>query len=238
MVDTATFSKVQIDLVRSEIECLTILNNHPNIVKLYNYYETSRSFYMCMEMVRGGELFDRIIKKNHYSEKDARDVIIIILKTVKFCHDHKIVHRDIKAENLLMVSDADDAAVKLCDFGFAVKAEGISIKGEVGTKDYMAPEIFAGPDSLYGAPVDMWAVGVLSYIILSGYPPFHDDNRARLRAKVMKGNYKFHDEYWDNASNQAKDFVSGLLEVDMKERMTADEALDHPWVSLLHLLLY
>ena len=143
-----------VNLIHREVKSLQCLN-HPNIVKLHDFFETPDMFYICMEIVNGGELFDRITQKICYSEKDARDLILILVSTVKHCHDHSIVHRDIKAENLLMVSDDDDADIKLVDFGLATQTEGFQLNGVVGSPDYMAPEILANK-SKYGAPVDMW----------------------------------------------------------------------------------
>lgn len=144
----------QIAHIRTEVASLKCLN-HPNIVKLHNFYETSTAFHLCMEIVKGGELFDRITQKSFYSEKDARDLVSILISALKHCHDNNIVHRDVKAENLLMVSDEDDADVKLVDFGFAVRADGNSLEGVIGTPEYMAPEIWVNKVK-YGAPVDMW----------------------------------------------------------------------------------
>lgn len=143
-----------ISLIHREVKSLQCLN-HPNIVKLHDFFEAPDMFYICMEIVNGGELFDRITQKICYSEKDARDLILILVSTVKHCHDHSIVHRDIKAENLLMVSDDDDADIKLVDFGLATRTEGFQLNGVVGSPDYMAPEILANKVK-YGAPVDMW----------------------------------------------------------------------------------
>jgi serine/threonine protein kinase len=220
----------QIASIRAEVESLKCLN-HPNIVKLHDFYETDATFHICMEIVEGGELFDRITQKNFYSEKDARDLVSILISALKHCHDQNIVHRDVKAENLLMVSDNDDADVKLVDFGFATKADGMSLEGVLGTADYMAPEIWGGKMK-YGAPVDMWALGVLSFIILVGYPPFYDKAPLRLRTKICRGKFEFEPQYWANISEEAKDFVTRLLTVDMNARMTAEEALQHPWLAL------
>lgn len=147
---------LNINLIHAEVESLKCLN-HPNIVKLHDFFENPDLFHICMEIVKGGELFDRITQKICYSEKDARDLILILVSTVKHCHDHSIVHRDIKAENLLMVSDEDDADIKLVDFGLATQTEGYKLDGVVGSPDYMAPEIIANKVK-YGAPVDMWLV--------------------------------------------------------------------------------
>lgn len=154
MINLLNLQPSNIEFIKTEVVTLRCLD-HPNIVKLFDYYETPSSCYLCMEIVQGGELFDRITQKQFYSEKDARDLILILVSTVKHCHDRFIVHRDIKAENLLMVSDDDDADVKLVDFGFATQSDGFTMEGLIGSPDYMAPEILAAKEK-YGAPVDMW----------------------------------------------------------------------------------
>ena len=159
----------QLASIRGEVDCLRCLN-HPNIVKLHDFFEAPTLLHICMEVVTGGELFDRITQKKHYSEKDARDLVSILIGAVKHCHDNCIVHRDIKAENLLMVSNDDDAHVKLVDFGFAAKAEGNTLEGVMGTPEYMAPEIW-GNKLKYGAPVDMWYVFSQQYYYLISYLP-------------------------------------------------------------------
>jgi serine/threonine protein kinase len=227
---------VNIEGVIAEAQTLKMLN-HPNIVKVYDFFEDPESFYICMELVTGGELFDRIVTKQYYNEKDARDLSIILLAAVKHCHEHGVVHRDIKAENLLLVSEKDDATIKLVDFGLSARATGVTLIGQYGTYEYMAPEIWGGKTH-YGPAVDMWAVGVLVYILLAGYQPFNEESRAELRRKIQLAEYEFHDEYWSNVSDEAKDFVRKLLTVDMNHRLTVDQAQQHPWVRILQYLLY
>jgi calcium/calmodulin-dependent protein kinase I len=186
-------------------------------------------FYVVMEYLDGGELFDRIVKKTFYNEKEARDLVKILLQALKYLHDRSIVHRDLKPENLLMTNKDDDANVKLADFGFAVLADGFNVTTQCGTPGYMAPEILENKS--YGKPVDLWAFGVILYILLGGYPPFHDDNQRVLFRKIIKGEFHFHVEYWSTVSEEAKDLIRGLLTLDMKKRLTVDQALAHPWVT-------
>jgi serine/threonine protein kinase len=172
----------------------------------------------------------------------------ILLNSIKYLHDKNIVHRDLKPENLLMTSKEDDASVKLADFGFAVIADGFSITNQCGTPGYIAPEILEnkayGKSNIsssisftsliiytIGKPVDMWSFGVILYILLGGYPPFHDDNQRALFRKIIKGEYQFHPDYWNTVSEDAKDLIRGLLTVDMKKRLTVDQALAHPWLK-------
>ncbi|CAN0277387.1 unnamed protein product [Ectocarpus sp. 4 AP-2014] len=178
--------------------------------------------------MRGGELFDRIVKKAFYNEKEARDLCRILLDAVRYCHDLGIVHRDLKPENLLLTSQHDDANVKLADFGFARSIMGGFVSTQCGTPGYVAPEILRAES--YGTSVDMWSIGVIVYILLGGYPPFHDENQTRLFRKIKAGNFKFHPEYWQSTSNEAKDLIRRLLTVDPKKRLTAAQAVTHPWL--------
>ena len=203
---------------------------HVNITKLYDMYEDRVAYYMCMEMIRGGELFDRIIKKERYSEVEARSICYEILIGIKHCHDRNIVHRDLKPDNLMMASPDDDSAIKIVDFGFAVESHGMDLSGTYGTPNYMAPEIWN--QEPHGKPVDMFSFGVIVYILLCGYPPFSSDKTARLKRLICTCTFAFHEEYWAQVSAEAKDFISKLIVVDMNARLTVDQALQHPWVSM------
>ncbi len=141
-----------------------------------------------------------------------------------------IVCRDLKPENLLLTSESDDADIKIVDFGFAVVADGVNITEAVGTPSYIAPEILKG--EAYGKPVDMWAFGVILYILLGGYPPFHDQDQKKLFRKITIGAYQFHVEYWQDISGEAKDLIRGLLVLDQANRLTVDQALAHPWLQI------
>ncbi|KAJ1402431.1 kinase-like domain-containing protein, partial [Ochromonadaceae sp. CCMP2298] len=144
--------------------------HHRSVVRSFDFIETPTSrFYVVMEQVQGGELFDRILKKKHYTEKEARDLVVVL---VGHCHDNRIAHRDLKPENLLMTSKEDDADLKLVDFGFAARCEGNSLTNQCGTPAYVAPEIVRKQP--HGVGVDMWSFGVILYILLCGYPPFRD----------------------------------------------------------------
>jgi calcium/calmodulin-dependent protein kinase I len=164
--------------------------------------------------LEGGELFDRIVKKAFYNEKEARDLVFILLKAIKYLHDKGIVHRDLKPENLLLKSKDNDAEVTLADFGFATYSKGDDITNQCGTPGYIAPEILKCVP--YGKTVDMWSFGVILYILLGGYPPFHDENQRALFKKIIKGDYEFHHDYWSGVSDEAKQLIQGLLTVDPK----------------------
>jgi serine/threonine protein kinase len=212
--------------LREEVAVLKFVD-HPNIIKLYNFYEEKKMFYMVIELMEGGELFERIVKKTFYNEKEARDLIRILLDALAYLHHRNIVHRDLKPENLLLKSPFNDFDIKLADFGFAKKVSGKSLDTQCGTPGYVAPEILKG--AKYGTEVDMWSCGVIIYILLGGYPPFHDDNHAILYRKIKAADYTFEPQYWDQVSDDAKDLIKKMLIVDPDKRLSADQALRHPW---------
>jgi len=214
--------------LRSEVDILLKLK-HANIVQAYDFFEEDKVFYVILECLEGGELFDRIVKKTYYNEKEARDLVVIVLQAIKYCHDRNIIHRDLKPENLLLTSKHDDANIKLADFGFATYCDGYNITTQCGTPGYIAPEILERKP--YGKPVDMWSFGVILYILLGGYPPFHDENQSRLFRKITRADYQFHPDYWGSVSDEAKDLIRGLLTLDMNKRITVDQALRHPWLG-------
>ena len=182
-----------------------------------------------MERMCGGELFDRIVAKAYYNEKEARDVCKILLEAVGYCHENHVAHRDLKPENLLLLAEDDDSAVKIADFGFAKKVkEPKSLSTQCGTPGYVAPEILEGVP--YDERADMWSVGVILYILLGGYPPFIENNQRDLFRKIRKGDYEFHEEYWGNVSKEAKQLISQLLTVNPELRLDAEQALDNEWI--------
>lgn len=182
-----------------------------------------------MEEMTGGELFDRIVAKAYYNEKEARDTCKILLEAVGYMHKNNVAHRDLKPENLLLVSRSDDSEVKIADFGFAKKVyEESSLVTQCGTPGYVAPEILEGLK--YDQRADMWSVGVILYILLGGYPPFIENTQRELFRKIKKGDYEFHEEYWGTVSTEARTLIKSLLTVDPKERLTAQQALENPWI--------
>jgi calcium/calmodulin-dependent protein kinase I len=202
---------------------------HPHIIRLFDFFTEPSTYYLVMERMRGGELFDRIVAKAYYNEKEARDTCKLILQAVEYCHHHNVAHRDLKPENLLLLSDIDDSAVKIADFGFAKKVyEPNSLTTQCGTPGYVAPEILEG--TAYDERADMWSVGVILYILLGGYPPFIESTQRDLFRKIRKGEYEFHEEYWGTVSQDAKTLISSLLTVSAAERLTAKAALLNPWI--------
>jgi serine/threonine protein kinase len=220
--------KEDIEAIFQEVRILESLT-HPNIVHLFEFFEEPTHYYMVMEIISGGELFDRIVAKTFYNEKEARDLVVILLRALKYMHDRDVIHRDLKPENLLLTSPSDDADIKIVDFGFAIEIEGLNCTSQVGTPGYIAPEILNKIP--YGRPADMWSFGVILYILLGGYPPFHDENQTRLFKKIKNADYVFHTEYWGEISEEAKDLIRRLLTVDMHQRLTVEQALAHPWVN-------
>lgn len=222
-------SKSKVDeKLKAEVTILLRIN-HPNIVKLYETMEDDDNYYIVLELLRGGELFARISRIHHYNESSAKSLIVTILGIVLHLHSNGIMHRDIKPENLLFDSDNN---IKLIDFGTACTCgsdEMINDNTHCCTLEYSAPEIIEG--NLYNFAIDMWAIGVLCYVLLVGYFPFDDVNKIRLMKKIKKGSVIFDPEYWKDISSHAKDFVSQLLLADPNLRMKSSEAAHHPWFN-------
>lgn len=214
--------------INDEVAILRAIN-HPNITRLIDFFVEKENFYVVLELLDGGELFDRIVKKSFYNEKEARDLVLVLLNTIKHLHDKNIVHRDLKPENLLLKSQTNDLEIKLADFGFAIVCEGDNITSQCGTPGYIAPEILEARP--YGKPADMWSFGVILYILLGGYQPFYHSNQRALFRKIIKAEYTFHPEYWKGVSDEAKDLIACLLVKDTKKRLTVDQALQHKWLA-------
>jgi len=215
------------DITR-EIEIMQSMD-HPNVIKLFEIYDEPKKMNLIMELVTGGELFDRIVAKGSYTEKDAADVIVTLCGALSYLHDKKIVHRDLKPENILLASDAEDAPIKVADFGLArVCGAGDMMKTACGTPGYVAPEILKNKGYDSGA-VDMWSVGVILYILLCGFPPFYEEELPALFDQILHARYDFPSPWWDNISQEAKNLVQMLLELDPKKRLTAKDTIQHEW---------
>mmetsp|Transcript_17943 Transcript_17943/g.26013 ORF Transcript_17943/g.26013 Transcript_17943/m.26013 type:complete len:348 (+) Transcript_17943:104-1147(+) len=215
--------------LKDEIAVLKDLQ-HDHIIRLYDVFEESRFYYLVTERMCGGELFDRIVAKSYYNEKEARDVCKILFEALQYCHSQNVAHRDLKPENLLLQSEDNDSDLKLADFGFAKRCSSENcLTTQCGTPGYVAPEILEGTP--YGCKADMWSLGVIVYIILGGYPPFIESNQRELFRKIRKGQFEFHAEYWGAVSDDAKDLISSLLTVDSKKRYSADQALASKWMQ-------
>jgi len=204
--------------------------NHPNIIHLFEDYETSKEIYLVMELIKGGDLFDYITKHRRFDEPTASLMIKDVAEALVYLHAKKIVHRDLKPENLLVMQRKDGRiTIKLTDFGLAMQVVG-PIKTVCGTPTYVAPEILA--EIGYGIEVDCWATGIILYILLCGYPPFKtaDRNQEDLFQLIQRGKFVYDVDYWSSVSAGAKDLIDHLLVVDRHKRMRADEILLHPWL--------
>uniref|UniRef100_A0A131Z2A5 calcium/calmodulin-dependent protein kinase n=1 Tax=Rhipicephalus appendiculatus TaxID=34631 RepID=A0A131Z2A5_RHIAP len=204
--------------------------NHPNIVRLHDSIQEEGYHYLIFDLVTGGELFEDIVAREYYSEADASHCIQQILESVNHCHQNNVVHRDLKPENLLLASKAKGAAVKLADFGLAIEVQGEQQAwyGFAGTPGYLSPEVLKKDP--YGKPVDIWACGVILYILLVGYPPFWDEDQHRLYAQIKAGAYDYPSPEWDTVTPEAKNLINSMLTVNPAKRITAAEALKHPWI--------
>eukprot|EP01129_Flabellula_baltica_P007562 TRINITY_DN2962_c0_g1_i2.p1 TRINITY_DN2962_c0_g1~~TRINITY_DN2962_c0_g1_i2.p1 ORF type:complete len:263 (+),score=67.62 TRINITY_DN2962_c0_g1_i2:681-1469(+) len=204
--------------------------NHPGVLKCFDVFEDDDRVYIIMELVEGSELFDRIVDKGNYNEKDTVNLTKQILSAVGYLHENGIAHRDLKPENLLCSGFGKNEIVKIADFGLSKIFSGEEVlKTSCGTPGYVAPEVLLA-DS-YDKAVDLWSVGVITYIMLSGYSPFYAEEDNVMFELIMNAEYDFDDETWDEVSDLAKDFISKLLVRDPKIRMDVAQALSHPWLN-------
>uniref|UniRef100_A0A8B9KNH0 calcium/calmodulin-dependent protein kinase n=1 Tax=Astyanax mexicanus TaxID=7994 RepID=A0A8B9KNH0_ASTMX len=213
------------------------LLKHPNIVRLHDSISEEGFHYLLFDLVTGGELFEDIVAREYYSEADASHCIQQILEAVLHCHQMGVVHRDLKPENLLLASKCKNAAVKLADFGLAIEVQGDQQAwfGFAGTPGYLSPEVLR--KEAYGKPVDIWACGVILYILLVGYPPFWDEDQHKLYQQIKAGAYDFPSPEWDTVTPEAKNLINQMLTINPAKRITAQEALKHPWVCVNYTLM-
>ncbi|XP_070353235.1 calcium/calmodulin-dependent protein kinase type 1G isoform X3 [Equus asinus] len=202
---------------------------HENIVTLEDIYESTTHYYLVMQLVSGGELFDRILERGVYTEKDASLVIQQVLSAVKYLHENGIVHRDLKPENLLYLTPEENSKIMITDFGLSKMEQSGVMSTACGTPGYVAPEVLA--QKPYSKAVDCWSIGVITYILLCGYPPFYEETESKLFEKIKEGYYEFESPFWDDISESAKDFICHLLEKDPNVRYTCEKALRHPWID-------
>ncbi|KAJ7443895.1 kinase-like domain-containing protein [Mycena galericulata] len=221
-------------LVRNEIAVLKLISSrHRNIVALRDYFETPRNLYLCFDLCTGGELFDRICSKGSYTEADAAALVRTIFTAVEYIHNAGIVHRDLKPENLLFRTEDEEADIMIADFGLSciMKEQTLNKLTEIcGTPGYMAPEICL--QTGHGKPVDVWAMGVVTYFLLAGYTPFDRETPDAEKAAIIAGEYRFEpEEYWSSVSETARAFVTACLTADPERRPTAAQALAHEWLA-------
>ncbi len=222
------WSAEDVEDVRREISILHHLGDHPNVVELIDAYEGSKHIYIVMELCEGGELFDRIVARGHYSEKDAATIFRTMMRTVAHCHNLGVIHRDLKPENFVLKTKEPNAAIKAIDFGLSTYFEPQQhFHDRVGSAYYVAPEVL---NYNYSNEADVWSAGVILYILLAGVPPFWGQSEDAIFEEVLKGKYDLRSDPWDKISEGAKGVVRMMLVSDPKQRATAQEVLNHPWV--------
>lgn len=216
-------------MIKSEVNVIKQLS-HPNIICLKEFYESERDIYLVTDIAQGGELFDHIIEKGSFTEKDAAHLVKQILEAVGYMHSKNIVHRDLKPENLLFKDKSEESALMVTDFGLSKFVETSSVLNtSCGTPGYVAPEIISRKG--HGVAVDLWSIGVITYVLLCGYQPFYGEDQPQLFTAILEADYVFEKEYWSEISDAAKDFINKLLVVDPEERMTCKQALAHKWLA-------
>ena len=228
-------SKLSIkNLAKFELEInILIKADHPNIIKLYEIFQSQRSLYLVMEECKGGEVFDRIIdhiqKKEMYSEKDAAKIFEKLMSAVQYCHNNGICHRDLKPENLLYLNEGSekDNPIKVIDFGLSQIFINRRLSTKVGTAYYVSPEILKGD---YTEKCDIWSAGVILYILLSGDPPFNGPDDSSIYSKIASLKYSFPQNKWSNISIEAKDLITHMI-CPENERYNAKQVLEHPWLK-------
>ncbi|GCB70647.1 hypothetical protein scyTo_0008630 [Scyliorhinus torazame] len=219
--------------VATEIEILKKLD-HPCIIKIEEVFDFEDSFYIVLDLMEGGELFDRVVRSKGLEEQTTKLLFYQMLLAVQYLHDNNITHRDLKPENVLLENNDENCLIKITDFGLSkILGETSLMKTLCGTPTYLAPEVLLGAGAGgYSKAVDCWSLGVILFICLGGYPPFSDQIKdMNLRDQIIKGHYKFVLPYWINVSETAKDMVRQLLNVDPNKRFTTKDALNHPWMQ-------
>ncbi|KAK9107795.1 hypothetical protein Scep_017546 [Stephania cephalantha] len=220
---------VDIEDVRREVAIMSTLPDHPNLVKLRATYEDNEAVHLVMELCEGGELFDRIVARGHYSERAAAVVARTVAEVVRMCHQHGVIHRDLKPENFLFANKRENSPLKAIDFGLSVFFHpGERFSEIVGSPYYMAPEVLKRN---YGPEVDIWSSGVILYILLCGVPPFWAETEQGVAQAILKGVIDFQRDPWPMVSESAKSLVRQMLEPNPRKRLTAQQVLDHPWLQ-------
>ncbi|CAA2971132.1 calcium-dependent kinase 20-like [Olea europaea subsp. europaea] len=223
-------SEEDVEDVRREIQIMHHLAGHPNVISIVGAYEDAVAVHVIMELCAGGELFDRIIQRGHYTERKAAELARIIVGVVEACHSLGVMHRDLKPENFLFVNEQEESPLKTIDFGLSMFFKPVETFSDVvGSPYYVAPEVLK---KHYGQECDVWSAGIIIYILLSGVPPFWDETEQGIFEQVLKGELDFVSEPWPSISDSAKDLVRRMLVRDPKKRLTAHQVLCHPWVQV------
>ncbi|XP_010542759.1 PREDICTED: calcium-dependent protein kinase 24-like [Tarenaya hassleriana] len=221
-------TEIDVEDVRREVEIMMHLPKHPNIVSFKEAFEDRDAVYLVMELCEGGELFDRIVSRGHYTERAAASVARTILEIVKVCHEHGVIHRDLKPENFLFANGSESAQLKAIDFGLSIFFKPGQVFGEiVGSPYYMAPEVLRRN---YGPEIDVWSAGVILYILLCGVPPFWAETEEGIAQAIVKGSIDFERDPWSKVSEEAKELVRNMLDPNPYSRLTVREVLEHPWI--------
>jgi len=228
-VKTIAKAKLEdITIFKRELEILQQLD-HPNVIKFYEVYEDVKYFHIVMQLCSGGELFSQIIKKGHFSEREAANIMHQIVSAINHMHELKICHRDLKPENFLFLNQNADSAIKVIDFGLARKfAATKEMTTIVGTPYYVAPEVLRGT---YNQSCDVWSLGVMIYVILVGFPPFNGDNHKEIFENIMHDDLIFDYPEFENISEEAIDLMKKMIVKEPSQRLTASQALRHPWFA-------
>ncbi|GJQ09871.1 hypothetical protein GpartN1_g1662.t1 [Galdieria partita] len=220
------------ELVAREIQTfVTVGNGYPYVAQLYEVCEDEKFVYLIMELLSGGELFDQIVQRGHFSERDASAIASCMISSVAHCHSKHVVHRDLKPENFVFESRAHDAKLKLIDFGLAaiMASPASTFRTICGSPSYVAPEILYQKPYTY--KVDVWSLGVIIYILLAGYAPFEAKDEKELFRRIKHDPVRMEGKEWDAVSSDAKHFVASLLEKDPRKRPSCEECLEHPWIE-------
>jgi serine/threonine protein kinase len=234
----------RIDSLKTEVEALRAVSGHPNIVELYDVYLDNDYMYLVLELLAGGELFDRIVSSGAYSERDASIHMKKIGSALQYMHSKGIVHRDLKPENLVLLDTTPESVIKISDFGLSkiLRDEEDVMMTICGTKAYSAPEVGFGfrqagvsrNDSGYSSKVDMWSLGVIIYVIVAAYHPFDPqgaDSDQVIWSRIVAGKWDFNDVAWESSSDLLKDLIRRLIEVNPEKRLSSEEFLRHPWIN-------
>ncbi|KAN0037386.1 hypothetical protein ACTFIV_002731 [Dictyostelium citrinum] len=221
--------KKHIEQLRREIDIMKKVK-HENVLSLKEIFESDTHLTLVMELVTGGELFYKIVERGSFTEKGARNVVRQVCAGVEYLHSQGIAHRDLKPENLLCNGEGEDMTIKIADFGLSkIFGTGEALETSCGTPDYVAPEVLTGGS--YDNAVDMWSIGVITYILLCGFPPFYASSQNLLFEKILTADYDFPEPEWTHVSEHAKAFIRNLIVKDPDQRHTAKQCLEDLWLS-------